>query len=209
MCHCKLARPSALTNLQLILTLQVVVILLGCIKLAYTHWRVRKYTALEARQGVQMRERVPPDEEQAIPFGIRAIESGIRVDGVWISGRTSAVTSAAASPAPSIRSERLAPGQLPTSMSEASRVAAPPTTSAPPPGSRPSSVDLSSMYERRASAEVPVPRPASPKPTRQKRPPPSLSRYSHRHLFRSSPNLNVLDGMERRKAKTSVGRCWA
>lgn len=65
-------------------------ILLGCLKLVYNHWRLRKYTALAAakvaqRQEMQhtpsVRRRKGPD----VPFGIRAIESGVEVDGVWIS----------------------------------------------------------------------------------------------------------------------------
>lgn len=65
-------------------------ILLGCLKLVYNHWRLRKYTALAAAKAAQrqemqhtpsVRRRKGPD----VPFGIRAIESGIEVDGVWIS----------------------------------------------------------------------------------------------------------------------------
>lgn len=66
------------------------VILLGCLKLVYNHWRLRKYTALAAAKAAQrqdmqhtpsVRRRKGPD----VPFGIRAIESGVEVDGVWIS----------------------------------------------------------------------------------------------------------------------------
>ncbi|KAI9846100.1 MAG: hypothetical protein M1837_004356 [Sclerophora amabilis] len=68
----------------------VLTILAGCVKLAYSRRRIRKYTALaeankasleEAREDDQTNQSREPD----IPFGIRAIESGIEVDGVWIS----------------------------------------------------------------------------------------------------------------------------
>ncbi|KXT17906.1 hypothetical protein AC579_5936 [Pseudocercospora musae] len=65
----------------------VVTILLGCGKLAYTHRKLRRYTALaeqeKKEQAVarQMSQRRKPDA----PFGIRAIESGIEVEDVWIS----------------------------------------------------------------------------------------------------------------------------
>ncbi|KXT06412.1 hypothetical protein AC578_6064 [Pseudocercospora eumusae] len=71
----------------------VVTILLGCGKLAYTHRKLRKYSAVaeqeKKEQAVarQMSQRQKPDPSHSahVPFGIRAIESGIEVDGVWIS----------------------------------------------------------------------------------------------------------------------------
>lgn len=65
-------------------------ILLGCLKLVYNHWRLRKYTAIAAakaaeRQEMQHTPSVRRRKGPEVPFGIRAIESGVEVDGVWIS----------------------------------------------------------------------------------------------------------------------------
>lgn len=77
--------------------------MLGCLKLVYNHWRLRKYTALAAAKAAQrqdmqhtpsVRRRKGPD----VPFGIRAIESGIEVDGVWISRSNTPAPSAPDSP---------------------------------------------------------------------------------------------------------------
>lgn len=72
----------------------VLTVCLGCIKLLHIHWRVRK-SSKEDRENRcdhtmhrSMNTRTSRSNVQGrndIPFGIRAIESGIEVDGVWIS----------------------------------------------------------------------------------------------------------------------------
>ncbi|KAF4547510.1 Hypothetical protein D9617_41g062610 [Elsinoe fawcettii] len=86
----------------------VITIIGGLIKLWYTHWRVRKYTALEklADKVLVIREKsiirslstknvrklkrdrstkqpMQVEDSTQIPFGIRALEEGTRVDDVW------------------------------------------------------------------------------------------------------------------------------
>ncbi|KAK6007642.1 hypothetical protein QM012_004456 [Aureobasidium pullulans] len=93
----------------------VLTIFAGCLKLWYTHHKLRKYEkagpqpinreksiirSLSMRKGpkkqkqkqkeksakeVMVQKRRLMDDGPNIPFGIRAIESGIEVDGVWIS----------------------------------------------------------------------------------------------------------------------------
>ncbi|KAL8938008.1 MAG: hypothetical protein Q9211_003409 [Gyalolechia sp. 1 TL-2023] len=70
----------------------VLVIFAGLIKLAHTHWKLRKYTTLANTKAAQKEEAlrrnpsaVSRKKGNDIPFGVRAIESGIEVDGVWIS----------------------------------------------------------------------------------------------------------------------------
>ncbi|KAK8196646.1 hypothetical protein M8818_006813 [Zalaria obscura] len=84
----------------------VLTICAGCLKLWYTTRRTRKYTALQAIQAKSasikrrlsrkstakstigdMRETRKRTDKRGndVPFGIRAIESGIEVEGVWIS----------------------------------------------------------------------------------------------------------------------------
>ncbi|KAF2722694.1 hypothetical protein K431DRAFT_221640 [Polychaeton citri CBS 116435] len=76
----------------------VVVVLLGCSKLTYTHWRLRKLGAIAEKQRQEQalrrelsEKRRPPGtrKEGDVPFGVRAIESGIEVEGVWISRNNS------------------------------------------------------------------------------------------------------------------------
>ncbi|KAF1826454.1 uncharacterized protein K489DRAFT_116334 [Dissoconium aciculare CBS 342.82] len=70
----------------------VVTILLGCVKLVYVHWQLRKHTkAVELGDDEQVIRRQMSQRRRAqrikneVPFGIRAIEEGIEVEGVWIS----------------------------------------------------------------------------------------------------------------------------
>lgn len=70
----------------------VLVVFAGMIKLAHTHWKLRKYTALAKTKAAQKEEAIQRHPSVVrrkkgndIPFGVRAIESGIEVDGVWIS----------------------------------------------------------------------------------------------------------------------------
>ena len=94
---------------------QVLTILAGCLKLWYTHRKLRQYEkagpqpinreksiirSLSMRKGPKKQKQKQKekagkeamvqkkrlmDDGPSIPFGIRAIESGIEVDGVWIS----------------------------------------------------------------------------------------------------------------------------
>jgi hypothetical protein len=90
-----LAVESTLTNLatQVLACGIVGTIGLGLIKLSYDKHRLRKYSNVDKgkwTQSSKMLEAQPVTEvteetEDEIPFGIRAIQSGIEVDGVWIS----------------------------------------------------------------------------------------------------------------------------
>ncbi|KAI4142203.1 MAG: hypothetical protein L6R39_005046 [Caloplaca ligustica] len=74
--------------------------------LAHTHWKLRKYTALAKTKAAQKEEaiqRAPSaarrKKDNEVPFGVRAIESGIEVDGVWISRSNTPANSTPGSPA--------------------------------------------------------------------------------------------------------------
>lgn len=100
-------------SIDLLLTEQVLTILAGCVKLVFEHYRVKKYASLPQHKGdlnreksiirslsrrsgkTPMAQRRPPKlikDGVDVPFGIRAIESGIEVDGVWISRSTTPLT---------------------------------------------------------------------------------------------------------------------
>lgn len=59
----------------------------------------------QQRQALEHRPSLQARRAQEIPFGIRAIQSGIEVDGVWISGSNTPAQSSPASRAPSIMLE--------------------------------------------------------------------------------------------------------
>jgi hypothetical protein len=71
----------------------VATVFVGLCKLYYDQKKIRKYTKVDKGKQAQTPEmleaqrEVPKDDvsKNDIPFGIRAIESGIEVDGVWIS----------------------------------------------------------------------------------------------------------------------------
>ncbi len=91
---------------------QVLVVILGCLKLVYNHWKLRKYTKIDAakaaiKQEMQHSQSVRRGRANQVPFGVRALESGIEVDGVWISRSNTPASSLPASPALSATAFRL------------------------------------------------------------------------------------------------------
>ncbi|KAL9604523.1 MAG: hypothetical protein Q9219_000488 [cf. Caloplaca sp. 3 TL-2023] len=93
-------------KLCFVLGASIVLVILGGIgKLAHTHWKLRKYTALAKTKAAQKEEALQRNPSAGrrkngndIPFGIRAIESGIEVDGVWISRSNTPANSTPVSP---------------------------------------------------------------------------------------------------------------
>lgn len=80
----------------------------GFCKLGYDQRKLRQYkrmVTVDAEQTPEMIEaqsseveKLKTVEEDSVPFGIRAIESGIEVDGVWISRSNTPVPSSKGSP---------------------------------------------------------------------------------------------------------------
>lgn len=104
-------------------------------KLTYNKWRLRKYTAVAEKKTALRREmqhatsvKRGRSQRQQIPFGIRALESGIEVDGVWISGSN---TPASTPGTPNIPAMKLQPthkrhsSEVSSSISEMSRIEVP------------------------------------------------------------------------------------
>lgn len=67
----------------------VAVFLAGLIKLWWVNRRVRKHELLDLEKKSRLSEMrksgIPVGKKMDIPFGVRAIQSGIQVDGIWIS----------------------------------------------------------------------------------------------------------------------------
>lgn len=107
------------------------------IKLAHTHWKLRKYTALAKTKAAQKEEDIQRQPSAVrrkkngndIPFGIRAIESGIEVDGVWISRSNTPANSTPGSPSLLANKDPViqhpAPGDRSSTVSDMSRLEIP------------------------------------------------------------------------------------
>ena len=181
----------------------------GSIKLGYSRWRLRKYTAIAATKEAQRKEmlhtesvtrRRAPD----IPFGVRAIESGIEVDGVWISRSNTPSTSVPGSPAFSESSEQNS-GNAGSSEQPSSTTIVPrlemPQPALNPTSSRP----LSSSFDRAVSAEIIPTRPSSSEFTSRGRPTYQPRRSSHLRFSNSHDNDNseALAALEGRQSATT------
>ncbi|KAL8738094.1 MAG: hypothetical protein Q9181_001080 [Wetmoreana brouardii] len=199
----------------------VAVLFAGMIKLAHTHWKLRKYTALaktKAAQRDEVLQRQPSavrrkKEGNDVPFGIRAIESGIEVDGVWISRSNTPANSTPGSPALSDTQEPAphppAPSDRTSSVSNMSRLEMPqPAHGHPRPN--PSRMTNSSymrtsgnLFERSISSERSPSRPVSTyteftprgRPTYQPRRASHL-RYSNSHTGDHADALATLEGRQ-------------
>ncbi|KAK1915352.1 hypothetical protein P3342_003161 [Pyrenophora teres f. teres] len=127
----------------------VVTIFCGFIKLFYDRKRLRKYTKVDKGKRAQSPEmleaqpvtQVSTETKDEIPFGIRAIQSGIEVDGVWISRTNTPVGSSRAS----LYSEKIPRGVLNNSQLELPQPVA--------QGSSRNSSVAPSSFDRAVSAE--------------------------------------------------------
>ncbi|KAB2577523.1 uncharacterized protein LTHEOB_9183 [Lasiodiplodia theobromae] len=187
----------------------VLTIFIGWLKVLYTNRKLKKLTkpvGARADQEPQMVEAAAAPRRKSgddIPFGIRAIQSGIEVDGIWISGTNTPVPS---SPTQSAQDKPEASGSNSRPMSALEIPG--PATAGPSsgPSSRPSSRGPpSSSFDRAVSAEriASHSRDSSPGSTasgqraRTHRPPPTAyTRYSQASMLRHSATLDTLEGEE-------------
>ncbi|KAL5393208.1 hypothetical protein DPSP01_000039 [Paraphaeosphaeria sporulosa] len=157
----------------------VVTVFIGLIKLQYDRYRIKKYTAVEkGKQAAPTPEMLEAQREETkddVPFGIRAIESGIEIDGVWISRSNTPVGSSRSS-----MTDFKLPRSYNSSQLELPQ-ALPPSNSS---SKAPSSFDMAVGAER-----IPTNESRSTSPGRG-RPPVSMNRYSQ-HVNRT---LNALEG---------------
>lgn len=207
-----LLHPTNITMLQCLACAIVVTVLLGCVKLGYTHWRLRKYSAVAEqekkeqalhRQMSQRRRPAGTGGGDEIPFGVRAIESGIEVEGVWISRANTPEAASRNSSAGSLvlqqfqrsSTEYDVEKQLPQTHDRATSNS---TTTSEKPGS--------TGYSRAVSAERPTSSHASrdpspdvevTKPPHSRHPPLSYAKYSNSpYTYRHSSTMSTLEGLE-------------
>jgi len=160
---------------------------------------MRKYTAVEMQKKAQtpdMLEAQPveplaqQDTKDEIPFGIRAIESGIEVDGVWISRSNTPVGSSASS----IRTEMRLPLSLNNSQLELPQAV---HGSSRNSSRAPSSFDVATDAERITTtnnSRSSSPGRANTQNHRGRPPAAASSRYSNPNTTRNSMVLRELEG---------------
>ncbi|KAK5120522.1 hypothetical protein LTR85_006177 [Meristemomyces frigidus] len=200
----------------------VVTVLLGLIKLGHTHWRLRKYSAVAEqekreqalhRQMSQRRRPASNEKGDDIPFGVRALESGIEVEGVWVSRPTTPEAGSWQSSAGSLvlqqfQRKRSAEVDLERDLAHhLDRAASNSTTASARRGT--SGFDRASSAERPPSSHAS--RDSSPdavitKPPRSRHPPCSYTKYSSSpYMYRRSSTMSTLEGLEAiHRASTSI-----
>lgn len=129
------------------------------------------------------------DTKDDVPFGIRAIESGIEVDGVWISRSNTPVGSSASS----IRTETRLPLSLNNSQLELPQAI---HGSSRNSSRAPSSFDMATDAERitNNNSRSSSPGRANPQNARGRPPAATSSRYSNPNILRNSMALRELEG---------------
>ncbi|KAF2496111.1 hypothetical protein BU16DRAFT_617604 [Lophium mytilinum] len=183
-----------------------VTIFAGFCKLTYANWRLRKYDQADTAKALQTlelleaqnsEEDLKTDEKEDVPFGIRAIESGIQIDGVWISRGNTPIGSVASS---------FDESRATSSRSESAQLEVPQQVYGS--SSRSSSKAPSSAFEQAVSAErIPSSRSASSSS--------ASSTYSLHHAdiqpeihddipLRNSSALLALEGLDSRKTPSLV-----
>ena len=171
----------------------VITIFLGLLKLWYDRSKIRKYSKVDKGKTAatpEMLESQPVQQVHAeemkddIPFGVRAIESGIEIDGVWIS-RTN-------TPVGSSRASIISENRLPRSFNN-SALELPQMSYASSRGSSaaPSSFDRAVSAERLPNNDSRSGSP--PNQIYQNRPGPSSPVYSQSNLARNSTTLQNLE----------------
>lgn len=171
----------------------VLTIFLGFLKLWYDRSKIRKYSKVEKGKRAatpEMLEAQPVQQVQAeemkddIPFGVRAIESGIEVDGVWISRSNTPVGSSRAS----IISENRLPRSFNNSAFELPQMS---YASSRGSSAAPSSFDRAVSAERLPTNDSRSGSP--PNQIYQTRAGPSSPRYSQSNTGRNSTTLTNLE----------------
>ncbi|KAF1814309.1 hypothetical protein P152DRAFT_266990 [Eremomyces bilateralis CBS 781.70] len=78
----------------------VITFAMGCFKLWHSHRKLKKYVLADEKEATpaMVEAQVSLDTESEVPFGVRALEKGIEVDGVWISRTNTPNSSAPGSP---------------------------------------------------------------------------------------------------------------
>ena len=180
-------------------------------KLTYNKWRLRKYTAVAETKAALRREmqhtasvKRGRSQRQQIPFGVRALESGIEVDGVWISG-TNTPSSMPGSPSIAAIKAQPPPGahslEASSSNSEMSRIEIPQPVhgypgmnhSSGPSYKNSTPVDRPVSSERQQKKQPPFDYPSVGRPTYQPRRSSQL-RFSNSLDPQNSEALAALEG---------------
>lgn len=201
-----LGHVGANYSLQVLACAIVFTVFLGCAKLLYTHRRLRKCavaaeqerqkSALQMEMSRRRRDSAANGSgSDNVPYGIRAIERGVEVEGVWISRSNSREGSRDTSASSSLW-EREPKKDFNTDLERQNfRTRSSSTTSAATARAEHSSFDRavsaeklsSNVASRSSSRDPPITKPARPK-----YPPVSYNRYNgNPYLFRRQSNTTT------------------
>lgn len=199
-------------HLQCLACAICITVLLGCIKLGYTHWKLRKYAAVAEeekkeqarhRQMSQRQRTIGTGASDEIPFGVRALERGVEVEGVWISRPNTPEAASRQSSVGSLMLQQFQRGSAEVDVEKQlpqghDRTTSNSTTASARPAS--SSFDRAVSAERLPSSHAsrdPSPDAAVTKPLRSRHPPCSYSKYSSGlPTYRHSSTMSTLEGLE-------------
>ncbi|KAJ6131242.1 hypothetical protein N7523_001702 [Penicillium sp. IBT 18751x] len=79
-------------KLTMVLGLLIVLVLIAAtFVLIFQRWKIRRYAALEAGQKLVDFEQYPLLAQDDVPFGARALERGIEVEGIWVSNNNTPI----------------------------------------------------------------------------------------------------------------------
>ncbi|KAH7031192.1 uncharacterized protein B0I36DRAFT_362922 [Microdochium trichocladiopsis] len=172
------------------------VFLAGLVKLFFKNRLVRKHTVLDeekrARQSEMQSTGLPLPRKFDIPFGVRAIQSGVEVDGIWISRPNTPADSDGPSKTHSIHTEPK--GKERTRTSQATRQ--PTKSSVDRPESVRSSPRLNSASGQVSPTEVRMPSTGAPATYK----PRQSTRSGSGRVSGTEGKVEALDDLEGRRA---------
>ncbi|KAH9891535.1 hypothetical protein F4778DRAFT_340388 [Xylariomycetidae sp. FL2044] len=182
----------------------VVVFIAGLVKLWWLSRFLRKHTILDeekrTRQQEMRKSGIPSGRRVDIPFGVRAIQSGVQIDGIWISRPGTPVETLSPGAA---SSTTLEPDSEVREKREARRPNATVAEVQPTPRQSPAA----SFFERNSSTDVSDTEAGAPKNLRTV-PQPAFRPGNSSQRLSSSPSHEIrnIDGLSRLQGRTAKPR---
>ncbi len=93
---------------------QALVFVYATCVLAFNTWKTRRYAAAEARQKLEDAELYPMLSRDDVPFGAKALQRGVQVEGIWVSSPNTPVSETPTTDQPPSPAPRKYPVRPPT-----------------------------------------------------------------------------------------------
>lgn len=94
--------------------IQALVFVYATCVLAFNTWKTRRYAAAEARQKLEDAELYPMLSRDDVPFGAKALQRGVQVEGIWVSSPNTPVSETPTTDQPPSPAPRKYPVRHPT-----------------------------------------------------------------------------------------------